>query len=247
MLEVNDLNTFYGHVRAIRDVSISVHPGEIVAILGANGAGKSTLLNTIAGMIPPAAGRIALDGLDVTFRRSHELVQRGLILVPERRQLFWPLTVEENLRLGAYRCRTGTRQLGKNLERIYSLFPRLAERRKQGAGTLSGGEQQMVAIGRGLMSQPRLFLLDEPSLGLAPLVRAEIFRALRQLNGEHGLTLLLVEQDTKLALSIANRGYVMQTGQIVLQGQAQSLLANAEVHDIYLGKGPRTDAISITQ
>lgn len=237
MLEAIDINTFYGHVHALRDVKIRVSAGEIVTVVGANGAGKSTLLNTMAGTVPLRSGRITLDGQDVSFRKSHELIRQGVVLVPERRQLFAPLSVQENLELGTYHRhqKVTQRQLADELQSVYDLFPRLAERRSQVAGTLSGGEQQMLAIGRGLMSKPRVFLLDEPSLGLAPLTKYEIFQTLQRLNSEQSLTILLIEQDTKLGLSIAHRGYVMQAGRVVLEGDARALMANQEVQDIYFG------------
>lgn len=242
MLRTSGLNTYYGHVQALREASIFVRQREIVVVLGANGAGKSTLLNTIAGIIPLRSGSITINGVDASFLKSHDMIRRGIVLVPERRELFAPLSVEENLELGTYHWRSqlSNPKLKEELGRVYSLFPRLAERRKQTAGTLSGGEQQMLAIGRGLMSKPQVFLLDEPSLGLAPLVKAEIFQTLRHLNSEQSLTILLVEQDTKLALTIAHRGYVMQAGRVVLEGEAQDLASNPQVQEIYFGH--RNDA-----
>jgi branched-chain amino acid transport system ATP-binding protein len=232
MLEVAGISAGYGHVRVLEDVSLAVEAGECVTVIGANGSGKSTLLKTVAGLLRPTAGRVALDGDDVTGLSAEKLVRRGVGLVPEGRRLFGPMSVAENLALGAYSL--GRASHAGELERVHALFPVLAERATQPAATLSGGEQQMLAIGRALMSRPRLLLLDEPSLGLAPKVIGSIFAALDELRRE-GLTILLVEQDARLALRHADHGYVMRTGRVVLTGPAAELAANDDVRLIYLG------------
>ncbi len=234
MLEVAGLCAGYGHVRVLEDVSLSVGEGECVTVIGANGSGKSTLLKTLGGLLRPSAGRVALEGADVTGTPAEKLVRRGVALVPEGRRLFGPMSVAENLALGAYS--RGKASTAEDLERVHTLFPVLAERASQPAATLSGGEQQMLAIGRALMSRPRLLLLDEPSLGLAPKVIASIFAVLEELRAA-GLTILLVEQDARLALRHADRGYVMRTGRVVLSGRAAELAANDDVRLIYLGGG----------
>lgn len=235
MLEVADVTAAYGHVRVLHGVSLAVEAGECVTVIGANGAGKSTLLKTIAGLLRLSAGRIALDGDEVGGWPPERLVRRGVSLVPEGRHLFGPMTVAENLRMGAH-VRGGAKAAGygEDEARVHALFPVLAERMSQRAGTLSGGEQQMLAIGRALMARPRLLLLDEPSLGLAPKIIADIFAALDALRRE-GLTILLVEQDAKVALRHADRGYVMRTGRVALSGTATALLADDDVRLIYLG------------
>jgi len=237
MLKVRNLEAGYGKLRVLRRVSLHVAAGEIVTLIGANGAGKTTLLNTIAGLLPPRDGQILLDGTDITTATAQQIVRAGCSLVPEGRQVFAPLTVEENLILGAHvrRKREGKKALAE-LEHVYELFPVLRERRKHLAGTLSGGEQQMLAMGRALMARPRLIMLDEPSTGLAPLIVKTIFEIISRLRDE-GNTVLLVEQNARAALHIADRGYVLETGKIILQGPAEDLLANQDVQRAYLGHG----------
>jgi branched-chain amino acid transport system ATP-binding protein len=241
MLRVKNCESGYGKLRVLKGVSLHVGSGEIVTIIGANGAGKTTFLNTVAGIVRPRAGEIIFDGRDVRSARPHHIVGQGCSLVPEGRRVFAPLTVEENLILGAYTQlrRRNTAFVKKEEERVYSLFPVLKERRKQFAGTLSGGEQQMLAIGRALMSNPKLMMLDEPSMGLAPLVVKSIFQTITALRSA-GMTILLVEQNSKAALCIADRGYVLETGTIVLEGTAQELLNNNDVQRAYLGKEYRS-------
>ena len=236
MLEVSALVSGYGRIRVLNRVSLSVAEGEIVCLIGPNGAGKTTLMRTLAGAIAAWEGDVRLEGKSIAGLRADRVVARGLALVPEGRRIFTPLTVGENLELGAYvRLRAGARaEVGRDLDGIFALFPRLAERRGQVAGTLSGGEQQMLAIGRALMAQPRLLLLDEPSMGLAPLVVAAIFRAIASLR-ERGTTVLIAEQNARMALRIANRGYVLITGEIVQQGDAKALLADQTIVATYLG------------
>ena len=233
MLEVLELDVFYGAVHALRGVTIRAEQGEIVTLIGANGAGKSTLLRAISGLVPARAGYIAFEKRSISKTPAHEIVGLGISHAPEGRMVFANLSVEVNLELGAYlrRDRAGIRE---DRERVFKLFPRLLERRKQSAGTLSGGEQQMLAIGRALMSRPRLLLLDEPSLGLAPLLVREIFRTIQEIN-RLGVTVLLVEQNAHMALSIAGRGYVLETGRVRLEDRASALLENAEVKSAYLG------------
>ena len=233
MLEVRSLSTGYGHVRVLYDVSLEVGEGEVVTLIGANGAGKSTLLRAIAGLLSVWEGTVLFEGEDVTGHDPFRRVQKGVALVPEGRMLFAPMTVEENLRLGAYLQRDAD-TVRQDRELVFDLFPVLADRRGQTAGTLSGGEQQMLAIARGLMSHPRLLLLDEPSLGLAPMVIREIFGILDRLR-ERGLTIFLVEQDARIALGHADRGYVMRTGTIALSGTSEELIENDDVRLIYLG------------
>jgi branched-chain amino acid transport system ATP-binding protein len=232
MLEVAGVSGGYGHVRVLEDVSLTVAAGECVTVIGANGSGKSTLLKTVAGLLRPTSGRVRLDGTDVTDMPAEKRVRRGVALVPEGRRLFGPMSVAENLALGAYT--RGRGRDGEDLAKVHALFPVLAERSSQPAATLSGGEQQMLAVGRALMSRPRLLLLDEPSLGLAPKVIGSIFAALDELRRD-GLTILLVEQDARLALRHADRGYVMRTGRFVLDGPAAELAVNDDVRLIYLG------------
>lgn len=236
LLSIDGLDAGYGHTPVLHDVSITVGRTETVALIGSNGAGKSTLLKAIVGLVPASGGTITFDGRPIARPRPERLVSAGVALVPEGRLLFGPLTVRENLELGAYRPRSGSRAaaLAEGFARVHALFPVLAERSAQPAETLSGGEQQMLAIGRALMSQPRLLLLDEPSLGLAPRVIAEIFSALDALKRD-GVTILLVEQDARLALKHADRGYVMRTGTIALEGSAAHLLNDEDVRSIYLG------------
>jgi branched-chain amino acid transport system ATP-binding protein len=237
MLKVQSLDSGYGPLRVLKSVSLHVNPGEIVGIIGANGAGKTTLLHSIAGVIRPWSGDIRFNGVSQTGMPPHRTVSNGCVLVPEGRQLFAPMTVEENLFLGAYtryKKRAGAAVAGE-LEHVFGLFPILKERRGQLAGTLSGGEQQMLAIGRALMAKPVFIMLDEPSMGLAPLVVKEILFTISKLRDE-GSTILVVEQNSKAVLGIADRGYVMETGSIVLEGTAYELLNNTEVQRAYLGK-----------
>ncbi|SIN68880.1 amino acid/amide ABC transporter ATP-binding protein 2, HAAT family [Acetomicrobium flavidum] len=233
LLSVQNLSVTYGAIRALHGVSMEVYRGEIVCVIGANGAGKSTLLNAIMGVVRRESGEAIFDGKPLA-KRSYQVVAQGVSLVPEGRRIFSPLTVQENLMIGAF-PRKDMRQIEEDLEWVYGLFPRLQERKDQYAGTLSGGEQQMLAIGRALMSRPRLLLLDEPSLGLAPILIRDIFKELKRINGE-GVTILLVEQNARQALMLSNRGYVLQTGRIVLQGRSQDLLVNPDVTAAYLGK-----------
>ncbi|GAB2871910.1 ABC transporter ATP-binding protein [Streptomyces mayteni] len=232
LLELRDLHVYYGAIEALKGVSLTVGEGEVVALLGANGAGKSTTLKTASGMIQPRAGEVLLRGERVDGIKSHELVQFGIGHVPEGRRVFARMTVLENLRMGAYRLK---RPDPADLDRVFTLFPRLADRRKQVSGTLSGGEQQMLAIGRALMGKPELLLLDEPSMGLAPLIVQQIFEILREIN-EQGTTLLLVEQNASQALQLANRGYVLETGAVVMSDEASALLSDPRVRAAYLGE-----------
>lgn len=234
MLTVQNLDVSYGAIRVLRQVSLRVPQGQIVALLGANGAGKTTALRAICGLVPVAAGRVLLDGLDLTGLPPHEVVRRGVALCPEGRRLFANLTVRENLLLGGYVGRKSHR--AQNLEWVLTTFPRLRERLHQRAGTLSGGEQQMVALGRALMGRPRLLLLDEPSLGLAPLLAREVFRIIREVNAQ-GTTVLLVEQNAQAALSLAHRGYVLENGRLVLSGTGAELLNHPHLQEAYLGGG----------
>ena len=239
MLKVKNINTYYGQVHALKNVSLHLNEGEIVTLIGANGAGKTTMLNSLSAIIPPRSGEILFDGRPITNLSPDKIVEMGISQVPEGRQVFKPLSVEENLELGAYlryRKGEGRGAIKKELESIYALFPVLLQRRKQMAGTLSGGEQQMLAIGRALMAKPRLLLLDEPSMGLAPLVVQEIFAVIENLRREKKSTVLLVEQNAKVALKMADRGYVLETGKVILEGIASDLLENKEVQRAYLGK-----------
>ncbi|TSK07898.1 MAG: ABC transporter ATP-binding protein [Geobacter sp.] len=239
MLKIKNINAYYGKVHALKNVSLHLKPGEIVTLIGANGAGKTTLLNTLSGIIPTASGEIMLEGRDVVGLTADRIVSLGLSQVPEGRQVFNPLTVEENLELGAYlrfRTRREKGDIAADLEKMFLMFPRLKERRRQAAGTLSGGEQQMLAIGRALMARPRLLLLDEPSMGLAPLVVQDIFKVIGGLRAEEGTTILLVEQNARAALKVADRGYVLETGKVILEGKASELLENKDVQRAYLGR-----------
>jgi branched-chain amino acid transport system ATP-binding protein len=236
VLELDRLAVFYGAIQALRGVSLSVRAGELVTLIGANGAGKTTAIRTISGLLKPAAGAIRFDGRPIHTLPAEAIVALGIVQVPEGRKIFPELTVEENLRIGAYLVRDRAR-IGRAFERAYHLFPRLRERRAQLGSTLSGGEQQMLAVGRALMAEPKLLLLDEPSLGLAPLVVEEVARVIAELKAG-GMTILLVEQNASLALSLADRGYVIERGQIVLSDTGRRLLANPEVQRSYLG-GPR--------
>ena len=234
LLEVKGLKISYGGINAVKGIDLRVQEGEMVALIGANGAGKTTTLKAICGLLAPSAGRVYYRGVDVTGAPSYELVERGLALVPEGRQVFGRLTAEENLEMGAY-VRDDGAGIRADLQRVYALFPRLHERRRQTAGTLSGGEQQMLAIGRALMSAPRLLLLDEPSMGLAPLMVQRIFETIRKVASE-GVTVLLVEQNAKLALEVSSRGYVMESGLIALTAASAALLADSQVRQAYLGE-----------
>jgi branched-chain amino acid transport system ATP-binding protein len=234
ILEVKDVHTYYGHIHALKGVSVNIDKGEIVTLIGANGAGKSTTLKTISGLLKPRQGRIELEGEDLTRYRPHEIVAKGVVQVPEGRRVFGRLTVTENLEMGAFAL-NDPHQIQSNLEKVLKLFPRLEERRKQIAGTLSGGEQQMLATGRALMASPRVLLLDEPSMGLAPVLVDSIFDTIRQLHAA-GTTILLVEQNARIALQIATRGYVLQTGVVVLEDTAENLRRNEMVRKAYLGE-----------
>ena len=234
LLEVENLHVYYGAIHAIKGVTLEVDEGKIVTLIGANGAGKSTTLNTISGLLRPREGGVRLGGEDLTAVPPHKIVLKGVVQVPEGRRIFGRLTVEENLEMGAF-TRTDKEGIRDGRERVFSLFPRLKERRNQVAGTLSGGEQQMLAIGRALMARPRLLLMDEPSMGLAPILVEQIFDAIRGINRQ-GTTILLVEQNAFMALDVAHRGYVLQTGTIVLSGPASELAANQEVKRAYLGE-----------
>ena len=233
MLELHDVHSFYGNIEALKGISLTVEKGEIVTLIGANGAGKTTTLRTITGLIKPRQGTVILEGEDLTQFKPHEIVYKGVSMVPEGRGIFARLTVAENLDLGAY-IRNDKEGIKADLERVYELFPRLKERRNQVAGTLSGGEQQMLAIGRALMARPRLLLLDEPSMGLAPVLVELIFDTIVDIN-KQGTTVLLVEQNALMALSIAHRGYVLRTGEIVLADTAENLRTNEMVQKTYLG------------
>jgi len=240
MLKIASVMTGYGNTMVLHGVSLHIHAGEVVTLVGANGAGKSTLLNTISGIVPARKGTILFEGKEIARCSADRIVRLGVSQVPEGRQLFGPLSVRDNLLLGAYALSGATKRahLHEDLEQVTSLFPRLRERLTQHAGTLSGGEQQMLAIARGLMARPKLLLLDEPSMGLAPLVMEEIFTAIGALRTQ-GLTVLLVEQNARWALRIADRGYVLENGSIVMEGTADEMLGNREVQRAYLGKGYR--------
>ncbi len=232
ILEIKNLQVSYGTIKALKGVSLYIEEGEIVSVIGSNGAGKSTLMQTIMGMIPRDSGEIFLKD-EPLARRSYQVINQGITLTPEGRQVFAPLTVYENLMIGAF-SRKDRNKIEEDLNWVFSLFPILKERYKQFAGTLSGGEQQMLAIARSLMSRPKVLLLDEPSLGLAPILIKIIFKELKRINAE-GVTILLVEQNARQALKLSNRGYVLQTGEIILQGDSQELLANPDVEAAYLG------------
>ena len=245
LLEVHDLHVSYGAIKALSGVSLKVYEGEIVSVIGSNGAGKSTLMNAIMGMVRREKGEVRLSDA-VLDSKSFKVVQQGISLSPEGRKVFAPLTVLENLRMGAF-PRGNDSKIDEDLEWVFSLFPRLKERIAQYAGTLSGGEQQMLAIGRALMSRPKVLLLDEPSLGLAPIIIKDIFKELRRINNE-GVTILLVEQNARQALLLSHRGYVIQTGRLVTEGPSEELLANADIKAAYLGgghaKGKTTQALA---
>lgn len=233
MLKVDNINVFYGNIQALRDVSLEVNEGEIVTLIGANGAGKTTLLKTLSGLLKPKKGTIEYLGKSIAGSAAQSIVKSGISQVPEGRRVFANMSVEENLELGAY-LRKDKDGIKKDIERVYELFPRLLERSKQSAGTLSGGEQQMLAMGRAIMAKPKLLLLDEPSMGLAPLMVQTIFSIIKEIN-EAGTTVLLVEQNAHMALSIAQRAYVIETGKVVLSGDAKELQESDEVRAAYLG------------
>ncbi|MEW6567823.1 MAG: ABC transporter ATP-binding protein, partial [Chloroflexota bacterium] len=233
LLEVDNVHTYYGHIHALKGLSLSVDEAEIVTLIGANGAGKSTTLKTISGVLQPRSGHVRMNGEDLGKYRPHEIVAKGVVQVPEGRRMFGRLTVTENMEMGAFTT-NDRKQIGDRMERCFALFPRLKERRSQLAGTLSGGEQQMLAIARALMAGPRVLLLDEPSMGLAPVLVDSIFDTIQELH-RSGTTILLVEQNARMALQIANRGYVLQTGEIVLSGTAEELRSNSMVQQAYLG------------
>ena len=233
MLKIDNLSVNYGGIKAVRNVSFEVPDGKIVTLIGANGAGKSTILRTITGLVHAASGSITYDGEELTKLPTHTIVTKGITLVPEGRHVFPDMTVLENLKIGAYLRKDN---LSDDIEWVYSLFPRLKERNWQQAGTLSGGEQQMLAVGRALMSRPKLIMMDEPSLGLAPIIVKEIFNIIKEIN-KRGVTILLIEQNANMALHIADLAYVLETGTIALHGTGQELLANEKVKELYLGKG----------
>ena len=236
MLTVKSIHTYYGSIHALKGVSLHVRRGEIVTLVGANGAGKSTLVSTICGLLKPRKGVIEFGGADIAGLPPEEIVRKGIALVPEGRQVFSSLPVETNLEMGGFVHRQNKEQVREDMEHMFGRFPILKERRRQFAGTLSGGEQQMLAISRALMARPSLLVLDEPSMGLAPLVIAEIFNIIRELRRD-GRTILLIEQNARAALQIADRGYVLETGKVVLQGKGSELLEHREVQRAYLGKG----------
>ena len=233
LLELENVHTYYGNIHALKGISLTVDSAEIVSLIGGNGAGKSTTLKAISGVLRPRMGTIRLAGEDLGAYKAHEIVAKGVVQVPEGRRVFGRLTVTENLEMGAF-IQTDGKKVTKGIDQVFSMFPRLKERRSQVAGTLSGGEQQMLAIGRALMADPKVLLLDEPSMGLAPVLVDSIFDTIQQLH-QTGTTILLVEQNARMALQIADRGYVMQTGEIVLQGSAESLRTNEMVQRAYLG------------
>ena len=234
MLEIKDLHVSYGGIKALRGINIEVPDGKIVTLIGANGAGKSTLLRTISGLVKAESGSILLDGKDITVQQINKICAEGIALSPEGRHVFADLTVMENLRIGAY-LRNDKKEIEKDLEWVFKLFPRLKERSWQYAGTLSGGEQQMLAVGRALMSKPKILMLDEPSLGLAPLIVQQIFDIIREIN-HAGVTVLLIEQNANMALKTADLAYVIETGEIVLSGTGKQVLENPTVREAYLGK-----------
>ena len=233
MLEVKDLEVYYGMIQAIKGISFEVNQGEIISLIGANGAGKTTILHTITGLLPAKTGKVTFDGHALNHMQAHKIVSLGMAHVPEGRRVFQQLSVMDNLQLGAY-TRRDKQEIAESLEKVFVRFPRLKERRKQTAGTLSGGEQQMLAIGRALMSRPKMLLLDEPSMGLSPILVQEIFQCITEVNRD-GTTVLLVEQNAKMALSISHRAYVLETGTISLEGPAAELLDNEQVRQAYLG------------
>jgi branched-chain amino acid transport system ATP-binding protein len=232
-LEVENIHSYYGNIHALKGITLTVEKGEIVTLIGANGAGKSTTLRTVCGSIKPREGAIRFDGEDLSIYKAHEIISKGMSMVPEGRRIFARMSVSENLEMGAF-TRISAQEIARDLERVFDLFPRLKERRSQLGGTLSGGEQQMLATARALMAHPRLLLMDEPSMGLAPVLVEAIFETILQINKE-GTTILLVEQNAQMALSVAHRGYILQTGEIVLTDSAANLQKNAMVQKAYLG------------
>ena len=233
MLKINDLVVRYGMIEAIKGINFEVNDGEIVTLIGANGAGKTTTMHTISGLLKPYAGSIMFDDVDISKKPSHDIVAMGIAQCPERRRVFASQSVEDNLMLGAY-LRKNKSEIKEDLNKVYELFPRLLERKKQLAGTLSGGEQQMLAMGRALMSKPKILLLDEPSMGLSPLLVKEIFNIIKEINSQ-GTSILLVEQNAKMALAIADRAYVLETGKIVMSGTGEELLKSEDIKKAYLG------------
>ena len=234
ILEVNDLNVYYEAIHAIKNISFEIKKGEIVTLIGANGAGKTSTLHAVSGLLPLKSGEVSLNGVNITGVEAHKLVSQGMAHVPEGRRIFTELTVLENLEMGAY-TRNDKDGIKEDLEKMFVLFPRLAERKKQLAGTMSGGEQQMLAIARALMSKPTILLMDEPSMGLAPLLVQEIFKIIERINKEEGVTILLVEQNAHMALSVANRAYVLETGEIIKEGAGKDLLDDPDIKKAYLG------------
>ncbi len=234
ILEVNDLNVYYGAIHAIKNISFEIKKGEIVTLIGANGAGKTSTLHAVSGLLQIKSGEVSLNGINISNIEAHKLVSQGMAHVPEGRRIFTDLTVLENLEMGAY-IRNDKAEIKEDLEKMFNLFPRLAERKKQLAGTMSGGEQQMLAIARALMSRPTLLLMDEPSMGLAPLLVQEIFRIIERINKEEGVTILLVEQNAHMALSVADRAYVLETGEIIKEGKGKELLNDPDIKKAYLG------------
>lgn len=233
MLNVNELNVSYGAIHALKGISFELNEGEVVALIGANGAGKSTTLNTISGILRPDSGSIFFEEQDLTQTRAAQIVEQGIVQVPEGRKIFAKMSVRENLEMGAYTLKDND-QVQEHMEKVFEIFPRLEERQRQLGGTLSGGEQQMLALGRGLMADPRLLLLDEPSMGLAPILVEQIFEVIQEIN-EAGVSILLVEQNAQMALSIADRAYVLETGTVALSGEAEALMENPKVKAAYLG------------
>ena len=236
LLTLNNVNTFYGQIQALKDVTLEVNAGEIVALVGANGAGKTTLLNTISGLLPAKSGTIQFDNQSLNQKSAAQIVKAGISHVPEHRQVFGDMTVHDNLLLGAYQRyrKVGMKKVEADIDWVYDIFPRLKERREQFSRTMSGGEQQMLAIGRGMMARPKLMLFDEPSLGLAPLIVKDLFEVISNLRSE-GMTILLVEQNARAALRLADRGYVLETGSVELEGEATALLSDDRVQKAYLG------------
>ncbi len=234
LLEVENMHSFYGHIHALRGVSLTVEEGEVVTLIGSNGAGKTTTLRSIHGILPPREGRVVFRGEEIQGLPAHDMIKRGIAQSPEGRKIFHRMTVTENLEMGAYH-RNDRKKIQEDMARVYDLFPRLKERVKQEAGTMSGGEQQMLAIGRSLMSRPKLLLLDEPSMGLAPVLVERIFQVVEEIN-KQGTTILLVEQNANIALEIATRGYVLETGRIVNTGSAEKLRQDPKVREAYLGE-----------
>ena len=234
LLELENMHSYYGHIHALRGISLTVEEGEIVTLIGSNGAGKTTTLRSIHGILPPREGKIIFDGEEIQGAAAHELIGKGIAQSPEGRKIFFRMTVLENLEMGAYH-RNDSSEIRQDMDRVFELFPRLKERTKQEAGTMSGGEQQMLAIGRALMSRPKLLLLDEPSMGLAPVLVERIFQIIREIN-EQGTTILLVEQNANVALEIATRGYVLETGKIVNSAPAEKLREDPKVREAYLGE-----------